>query len=44
MQRPVTQVISFVRAELKDDPSRLNETLSNLEQQRQEIHRRSAIK
>jgi len=37
------QIISFVRSELKSDPSRLSETLCELERQQQETRQRSAV-
>jgi hypothetical protein len=37
------QVIDFVRTELKSDPSRLRETIGELERQRQENRQRYAI-
>jgi hypothetical protein len=39
-----SQVIDFVRTELKSDPSRLRETMCDLERQRQEIRQRSAVR
>ena len=37
----IAQILNFVRSELKSDPSRLRETICDLERQRQEIQLRS---
>ncbi len=37
----IGQILNFVRTELRSDPSRLSETLCDLERQRQEIRRRT---